>query len=66
VLVTMVNSVDDYVAGEQYEIDDATAERFVVLGYALGDIGRDLSPEEIAAAAEGHQAIGATGVSFGG
>ena len=44
--VRMVNSVDDYVAGEEYDLDDATSDRFVILGYAEGDLSRDYEEQE--------------------
>ena len=58
--VTMVNSVDEYVAGEEYDLDEETADRFLILGYAGGsDLSRVYSDEERAAVAEGHQQVNA-------
>jgi len=54
----MINSVDDHVAGEEYDLDDETSDRFVLLGYAEGELSRERSVEEIAALAEGHQTVG--------
>lgn len=44
--VKMVNSVGDYVAGEEYDLDDETSDRFLALGYAEGDVAGDYSVEE--------------------
>lgn len=44
--VTMVNSVGEYVAGEEYEIEDAEADRFIVLGYAEGELSQEYTDEE--------------------
>ena len=57
-LVTMINSVDEYVAGEQYDLDPETADRFVLKGYALGDVSRDYTPEEIEALNALDQGVG--------
>lgn len=46
-VVVMVASVGDYVAGESYEIPDETADRFVILGYANGDLSRGYSDDEV-------------------
>lgn len=46
-LVRMIVSVDDeYVAGEEYELDEETADRFIVLGYAEGELSREYTEEE--------------------
>jgi len=42
----MVNSVGEYVAGESYEISDEIADRFVILGYAEGELSREYNAEE--------------------
>lgn len=52
----MIHSVDEYVAGEEYEIPDEEANRFVVLGYAEGDQPA-LSDEERAAIEATNQAV---------
>ena len=41
----MVNSVGEYVAGEEYELDDEVSDRFVALGYAEGDWAGDYDEE---------------------
>jgi len=54
----MVNSVGEYVAGEEYDLDDETSDRFVVLGYAEGTTSHELTAEEQAKLNEGHQTVG--------
>jgi len=49
VRVKMLNSVDEYVAGEDYDLDDETSDRFIVLGYAEGLTSHDLTHEETTA-----------------
>jgi hypothetical protein len=44
--VEMVNSVGEHVAGETVELEDEEADRFVLLGYAKGDLSREFSDEE--------------------
>jgi hypothetical protein len=44
--VRMINSVDEYVAGEEYDLDDETSDRFIVRGYAEGDLSRVYTDEE--------------------
>jgi hypothetical protein len=44
--VRMVNSVGDYVAGQDYELDEDTADRFITLGWAEGELSREISTEE--------------------
>jgi len=44
--VKMVNSVGEYAAGEEYDLDDETGDRFLALGYAEGDIAGDFTVEE--------------------
>jgi hypothetical protein len=57
--VTMINSVGKYVAGEEYEIEDSEADRFIILGYAEGTLSREPSDEERAAIEATHQAVSA-------
>ena len=54
----MINSVAEYVAGEQYDLDDDTSDRFVVLGYATGDLSREFSDDERRALASDNQSVG--------
>ena len=55
--VKMINSVGEYVAGEEYDLDDDTSDRFVVMGYAEGVLSREHTPEEIAAEQNKHQTV---------
>lgn len=45
-VVRMINSVDEHVAGESYEVVDELADRFIILGYADGELSRDYTDEE--------------------
>jgi hypothetical protein len=55
----MINSVDaDYVAGEEYELDDELADRFIIFGYAEGELSRDYSIEERQELLGGNQEVG--------
>ena len=55
--VRMINSVGDYVAGETYDLPDEVADGFILKGYAEGQLSREYSQEEIAAALDLHQAV---------
>jgi len=56
--VKMVNSVGEYVAGEEYDLDDETSNRFLALGYAEGDVAGDYDREGWAAfVAEQEQSV---------
>lgn len=44
--VQMILSVDEFVAGEQYDIPVEVADRFIVRGYAEGQLSREYSAEE--------------------
>ena len=55
--IKMVNSVGEYVAGESYDLDDEESDRFVLLGYADGELSREYSLEELAAERERHQTV---------
>lgn len=55
--VEMVNSVGEYVAGESYDLDDETSDRFVILGYAAGEVSRHYTNEELDALDSGHQLV---------
>jgi len=57
VRIKMVNSVGEYVAGESYDLDDEESDRFVLLGYADGELSREYSLEELAAERERHQTV---------
>jgi len=43
----MINSVGEYVAGDEVELDADTADRFILLGFADGELSREYSPEEV-------------------
>lgn len=49
-LLRMINSVGEYVAGAEYEVPDKEADRFVLLGYATteGDLSQPYTDQEIA------------------
>ena len=55
--VRMVNSVDEYVAWEEYDLDDAVSDRFVLNGYAEGDLSRDYEEQEQQLLTADHQAV---------
>ena len=60
--VRLVHSVDEHVAGEELELDEETADRFLALGYAEGDVSGDYSEQEWAdfetqVRSEGHQTV---------
>ena len=55
--IKMVISVGEYVAGESYDLDDEESDRFVLLGYADGELSREYSLEELAAERERHQTV---------
>jgi len=44
--VRMIHSVGEYVAGTEVELPDEVADRFVVLGYAEGELSREFTDEE--------------------
>lgn len=50
--IQMIASAAEFIAGEEYEVDDATGDRFVLLGYADGVPSRDYSESERAALRE--------------
>jgi len=54
----MLNSVDEYVAGEEYDLPDELADRFVILGYADGDLSRSYTQSEQAELQETSQTVG--------
>jgi len=55
--VRMIASVDEFVAGEQYDIPVEVADRFIVRGYAEGQLSREYSAEEHAALHSNHQVV---------
>ena len=44
--VRMTNSVGEFVAGKDYELDDETADRFILRGYAEGELSREYADGE--------------------
>lgn len=44
--VRMIHSVSEHVAGEEYDLPDEIADRYVVLGYAEGDLTREITDDE--------------------
>jgi len=57
-LVRMINSVGDQPAGVEVELDTETADRFIVLGYAEGELSRDYDEGERAEILTDHQVVG--------
>jgi phosphoribosylaminoimidazole-succinocarboxamide synthase len=53
----MLLSVDEYVAGELYDIPVEVADRFIIRGYATGDLSREYSPEERTLLHQNHQVV---------
>lgn len=56
--VRMIASVDQYVAGEQYDLPVGVADRFIVRGYAEGELSREYDPSEIHALSVNAQTVG--------
>lgn len=55
--VHMINSVDEFVGGETYDIPVELADRFIVRGYATGNLSRAHTPDEVAALNANHQEV---------
>jgi len=55
--VTMINSVGEHVAGAEVELDPETADRFILLGYAEGDLSRAYDHDEVAAIEASSQGV---------
>jgi hypothetical protein len=55
--VHMINSVDEHVAGVAIELPDELADRFILLGYASGELSREYSDNEKAAIQDTHQVV---------
>jgi hypothetical protein len=55
--VQMRNSVGEHVAGEEVELPDEEADRFILLGYAEGELSREYSDEEQAELRSSHQEV---------
>lgn len=56
--VTMINSVGEYVAGKKYNLEKEEAERFIVNGYADGELDREITDEEREQIRGGNQEVG--------
>jgi len=57
VTVRMINSVGEHVAGEQVDLPDDVADRYVLLGYAEGELSREYGDLEVAEIQGSHQAV---------
>jgi len=57
--VTMINSVGEHVAGEEVELPDELADRFIILGYADGVLSRDYTADERGKMHASHQEVSA-------
>jgi len=55
--VRMRNSVGEHVAGEEVELDDEQADRFILLGYAEGELSREYSDDERDELRSSHQEV---------
>lgn len=55
--VRMIRSVDEHPAGEELELADELADRFVLCGYAEGTLSREYSDDERANITDGHQEV---------
>jgi len=55
--VHMILSVDEFVAGHNYDIPVEVADRFIVRGYASGTLSREYSTDELTALNRNHQVV---------
>jgi hypothetical protein len=55
--VRMINSVGELVAGEEHDLPEEVADRFIILGYAAGSLSRDYTQDEIEDIAAPHQTV---------
>lgn len=53
----MINSVGEYVAGKKYNLKKEEADRFIVNGYAEGELSREIPDEEQEELRGNHQVI---------
>jgi hypothetical protein len=53
----MINSVGEHVAGTQVKLDPDEADRFILMGYAEGELSREFSDEERNAFRSDHQEV---------
>lgn len=56
--VTMINSVDNYVAGETYDLPVTVADTFIARGYCKGSMSRMYTNAELTAMHANHQVVG--------
>jgi hypothetical protein len=56
--VRMIASVDSHVAGEQYDLPLEIADRYIVRGYAEGNLSREFSDDEMLALRGNPQVVG--------
>jgi len=56
--VKMALSVDEFPAGEQFDLPVELADRFIIRGYAEGILSREYTPEEKSALHANHQVVG--------
>jgi len=57
--VRMINSVGEHVAGTEVELSEEEANRFILLGYAEGQLSREFSAEEREELFGTHQVVSA-------
>jgi hypothetical protein len=55
--VTMVNSVGEHAAGTKVQLAADVADRFILRGYAEGELSREYSEEEKADIQADHQEV---------
>jgi hypothetical protein len=56
--VRMILSVDEWPAGEQFDLPVEVADRFIIRGYAEGELSREYSPAEQNAMHANSQTVG--------
>jgi len=56
-VVTMLNSVDENVAGSEIDLPDDLADYFIIKGYAEGQLSRDYTDVERTEILTGHQVV---------
>jgi hypothetical protein len=55
--VLMLLSVDQFPAGESFDLPVEVADRFIIRGYASGELSREYSEEELVALHRNHQVV---------
>jgi hypothetical protein len=56
--VQMIASVDSHVAGEKYDLDTALADRYILRGYASGNLSREYTDSEVRDLTVNSQVVG--------